>query len=141
MAIKNIEERQRTCRLHSNPPIQLQSANVYLHFKEILIYVFPENELRGLCSNFHIHVSVSDSYTVFSRSVHLFPAAEYARSWEYINRRQEHECRNWDRGRAVPFLGIYVSNFRYSIFAVCEFCERIKISKPKALLEFFTVFP
>ncbi len=25
---------------------------------------------------------------------------------------------NWDCGRAVPFPGIYVSNFRYSIFAV-----------------------
>jgi hypothetical protein len=30
----------------------------------------------------------------------------------YINRTQKHECRNWDYGRAVPFLGIYVSNFR-----------------------------
>jgi hypothetical protein len=48
-----------------------------------------------------------------------FPAAEYAyRLWEYINRTPKHECRNWDCGRAVPFLGIYVSNFRYSIFAV-----------------------
>jgi hypothetical protein len=47
-----------------------------------------------------------------------FPAAEYVhRSWEYINRTQKHECKKWDYGRAVPFLGIYVSNFRYSIFA------------------------
>jgi hypothetical protein len=28
------------------------------------------------------------------------------------------ECRNWERGRAVSFLGIFVSNFRYSVFAV-----------------------
>jgi hypothetical protein len=36
-----------------------------------------------------------------------FPAAEYAdRWWEYINRTQKHECRTWDCGRAVPFLGI-----------------------------------
>ncbi len=49
-----------------------------------------------------------DRYTNFS-------AAEYAdRSGEYINRTQKHVCRNW----AVPFLGIHVSNFRYSIFAV-----------------------
>jgi hypothetical protein len=49
-----------------------------------------------------------------------FPAAEYAdQSWEYINRKQKHECRNLDCGRAVLSLGIYVSNFRYSIFAVC----------------------
>ena len=25
---------------------------------------------------------------------------------------------NWERGRAVSFLGIFVSNFRYSAFAV-----------------------
>jgi hypothetical protein len=52
------------------------------------------------------------------RSTYFF-AAEYAdRSGEYINRTQKHECKNWDYGRAVHFLGIYVSNFRYSIFAV-----------------------
>ncbi len=48
-----------------------------------------------------------------------FHAAEYAdRSWEFINRTQKHECMNWVFGRAVPFLGIYVSSFQYSIFAV-----------------------
>jgi hypothetical protein len=28
---------------------------------------------------------------------------------------QMHECRNWEQGRTVSFLGIYVSNFRYSV--------------------------
>jgi hypothetical protein len=28
--------------------------------------------------------------------------------------------RNWERGHAVSFLGISVSNFRYSVFAVCH---------------------
>jgi hypothetical protein len=32
------------------------------HCNENLVYVFPEKELRGLSSNFHIHVSVSDLY-------------------------------------------------------------------------------
>jgi hypothetical protein len=36
----------------------------------------------------------------------------------YINRSQKHECRNWDCGRAVSFLGIFFSNFRYFVFAV-----------------------
>ncbi len=31
---------------------------------------------------------------------------------------QIHECGNWDCGRAIPFLGIFVSNFRYWFFAV-----------------------
>ncbi len=34
-----------------------------------------------------------------------------------INRSQTHECGNWDC--AIPFLGIFVSNFRYWFFAVC----------------------
>jgi hypothetical protein len=51
--------------------------------------------------------------------IYIFPAAEYAdRSWEYINRTQKHECRNWGCDRVVPFLGIFVSNFRFWFFAV-----------------------
>jgi hypothetical protein len=32
------------------------------HCKEISIYVFPEKELRCLCPNFYIYVSVSELY-------------------------------------------------------------------------------
>jgi hypothetical protein len=35
-----------------------------------------------------------------------------------VNPSQIHECRNWERGSAVSFLGIFVSNFQYSVFAV-----------------------
>jgi len=58
---------------------------------------------------------------LFSQSVHLqyFPAADKEdQSWYYINRSPKHECSNWERGRAASFLGIFVSNFRYSVFAV-----------------------
>ncbi len=75
--------------------------------------MFLSWELRGLSPNFHIHVSVSDLYTVYSyvRSTY-FPAVEWAdRSRESINRSQKHECGNWNCGRAIPFLGIFVSNF------------------------------
>jgi hypothetical protein len=52
-------------------------------------------------------------------SVHLFSCSRIGRPTVriYIST-QKHECRNWDCGRANPFLGIFVSNFRYSIFAV-----------------------
>ncbi len=40
--------------------------------------------------------------------MHIFPA----------DPSQTHECGNWDCGRAIPFLGIVVSNFRYWFFAV-----------------------
>ncbi len=32
--------------------------------------------------------------------------------WDYINSLQTLECGNWDCGRAIPFLKIFVSNFR-----------------------------
>ncbi len=34
---------------------------------------------------------------------------------------QTHECGNWDCGRAIPFLGIFVSNFQFWFFAVWLF--------------------
>ncbi len=34
--------------------------------------------------------------------------------YEYKNCSQIHECGNWERGRAVSFLGVHVLNFRYS---------------------------
>ncbi len=36
----------------------------------------------------------------------------------HINRSQTPECGNWNCGRAIPFLAIFVSNFRYWFFAV-----------------------
>jgi hypothetical protein len=47
--------------------------------KENPSYVFLSWELRGLSSNFHIHVSVSDLYT-FPGSVHIFPCSKMGRS-------------------------------------------------------------
>jgi hypothetical protein len=58
---------------------------------------------------------------IFPGSVHILPPAEKAGpSWEYIIRSQTHECGNWDWGPDIPFLGIFVSNFRHFVFAVQE---------------------
>ncbi len=62
-----------------------------LHCKEISIYVFPEKERRGLSPNFHIHVAVSDLY---NPTIGPYILQQTARSWEYINSTQKHECRN-----------------------------------------------
>jgi hypothetical protein len=57
---------------------------------------------------------------IFPGSVHIFPPAEKADpSWEYIIRSQTDECGNWDWDPDIPFLGIFVSNFRHFVFAVC----------------------
>ncbi len=57
---------------------------------------------------------------IFPRSAHLYSCSRLKadRSEECINRSQKHEYRNWDCSRAVPFLWIFVSNFRYFVFAV-----------------------
>jgi hypothetical protein len=48
---------------------------------------------------------------------------KFFRPWsEYINCSQTHECGNWDCGHAIPFLKIFVSNFRHWFFAVVEAC-------------------
>ncbi len=58
---------------------------------------------------------------IFPGSVHIFPPAEKADpSWKYIIRSQTHECGNWDWGLDIPFLGIFGSNFRHFVFAVCS---------------------
>ncbi len=54
---------------------------------------------------------------ILPRSIHLFCCSRIGGPIVGIysmNRSPKHECRNWERGRAVSFLGIYASNFRYS---------------------------
>jgi hypothetical protein len=48
------------------------------------------------------------------------------RSWEYINCSQRHECGNWERGRAVSFLGIYKSDLLDAVRFECK--QPIKLS-------------
>jgi hypothetical protein len=56
-----------------------------IHFNENPIYVFQEKELRGLSYNFHIHVSVSDLYTVCPEWVHIFSCSRIGRPILGIN--------------------------------------------------------
>ncbi len=89
---------------------------------------FPRKGIVRLQSQFPpSYVCERSIYSHCERSIYshvwptYFPAAEHAdRSGEYINRPQKHEFRSWDCGRAFPFLGIFVSNFRYCVFAVKE---------------------
>ncbi len=78
---------------------------------------------------------------IFPGSVHIFPPAEKADpSWEYIVRSQTYECGNWDWGPNIPFLGIFVSNFRHFVFAVRllrnNFLAR-KTAKLKPAVQYF----
>ncbi len=99
-----------------------------VHCNKNPIYVFREKELRGLSPNFHIHVSVSDLY--IPRIGQLFGriGGVADQSWEYINRSQAHKCGNWNWGRELPFLGIFVSNFQYCVFPVCTRANLINVA-------------
>jgi hypothetical protein len=57
------------------------------------IYVFPEEELRGLSPNFYIHVSVSDLYIPRIGPHIWLQQNRPTQSWKYINLSQIYECR------------------------------------------------
>jgi hypothetical protein len=110
---------------HSNSYVQLRKAqlqyNVLLLYycKEIWIYVFPKRKLCGLSPNFHIHVSVSEIYIPTVRSTFVFSCNRIGRPIREIYKwLTETLFSNWNCRRAVPFLGIFVSNIRYCVFAV-----------------------
>ncbi len=64
-------------------------------------------------------VSVTDLYIpTFGPSIFLQQNRQTDQGNTYRNSSKTHECRNWDCSRAVPFLGIFVSNCRYGVFAV-----------------------
>ncbi len=96
------------------------NINVWYRF-----YVFPEMKLLGLIfpkqnydvlsPNFPTFMHLWAIYT-FPGSICLFCCSQIDRPilGIYINRSEVHECRNWERGPTVLFLGIHKSDFRYS---------------------------
>ncbi len=97
------------------------SWHVNIHCNENPIYVFPEKELRGLSPYFHIHVSVSDLY--IPRIAPHISSSTIGRSIVgiYKSLTDTHECGNWDWGRAIPFLGIFV----FSVLCLCSVKAKI----------------
>jgi hypothetical protein len=64
---------------------------------------------RSLSPNFHIHVSVSDLYTVFSGSVHIFPCSRIGRPIPEIYKSLTDISRNWVTDHYNSVLEITVS--------------------------------
>ncbi len=94
---------------HSSQISSLAST-LQMHCPKNLKHIFPEMKLG--CSQFLI--STFMYLWAMHQSANAIQQNRRNRPWEYIYRSQIHKCRNWERGRAVSFLGIFVSNFRYS---------------------------
>jgi hypothetical protein len=56
---------------------------------------------------------------IFPGPVHSFLQMNGQTDRGNTNCSQTHKSGNWDWGRTIPVQGIFVSNFRYCVFAVC----------------------
>jgi hypothetical protein len=122
--------------------VELIAGYLYLgegtHCNVNPIYGFLFCELRGLSPNFHIHVSVIDLY---------IPTIDLAILLQEIcgpilriyNCSQTHECGNLDCGWAIPFLRIFVSNFRNWFFAVRSTSEDLQTKVMHVLEQMFFI--
>jgi hypothetical protein len=91
-----------------SPALQ-RYLNLYIHRKGIA----PR-------PNFNVHVTVSDQFIpTFGPPIFLQQNRQTDQRNICTNHSQTHECWNWDCSRAIPSLGIFVSNFRCCVFAVC----------------------
>jgi hypothetical protein len=109
-------------------------VEVRVHCKAIFYLCIPRKRTarpQSHIPHFHIHASVSDLYIPMIGPPIFLNQNMQADLGDihtvHINHTQKHECWNCDCGRAVPFLGIFVSNFRYSIFAVCNWVEIVRV--------------
>jgi hypothetical protein len=96
-------------------PFTTNEGTVRIQYKCLVpIYVFPEmklcsfliskTELKCSVSQF-LHSYICERFLYFQDRSVYFSAAKYVdRFWEYINRSQTHDCRNWVGTEAVQFL-------------------------------------
>jgi hypothetical protein len=75
--------------------------------------IFPENKLRGLVPNFYIHVYVCEHLyipTIGPQTLYCKIGGPIVGIYKSLTD-TVHEFKNWERGRAVSFLGIFVLIF------------------------------
>ncbi len=94
-----------------------KNAKKSMHCNENPTYVLLLWEYSGLSPNFHIHVSVSDLYSP-RIGLHISSSRIGRPIVGSYKSHITHECGNWDWVPDIPFMGIFVSKFRYFVFAV-----------------------
>ncbi len=101
--------------------VSLQISLFTAHCNENPIYVFLFWELSVLSVPISTFMFLWAIYTVciFPGSVHIFSCSRIGRPIVVIYKSLTDTWMwNWDCGRTSPFLGIFVSNFQYCVFAV-----------------------
>jgi hypothetical protein len=103
------------------PAFLIHASKTFLSYSATKIPFM--NSFSGNCS-----ATVPISTFVCLWAIYIIPGSGHIFSWNrigdrwreylYINRSQTHECGNRDCGRAIPFLEIFVSNFRHWFLAV-----------------------
>ena len=81
-------------------------------------HYFQEIIIMFCLLNPTVHLCICERFMYSQAWPGYFGAAKYVdmdRSWDYIYCSQAHECKNWDWGRAIPFLGIQKWDFRGSV--------------------------
>ncbi len=96
-------------------PTYMSDSHLCIPRNETVQASYFHNRMIMFCLLIPTSIYLWDIYIdIHDRSVY-FAAAKYVdRYWEYINRSQTHECKNWDWGRAIPFPEIHKFNFQYS---------------------------
>jgi hypothetical protein len=96
---------------------QQQKLSRLLHCNGNSVYIYLFWALRGLSPNFHIHVSMSDLY-IPRIGPHISSSRKGRPIVGIYNSITDTWMWNWDWSPAIPFLGIFFSNFRHFVFAV-----------------------
>ncbi len=109
-----------------------------LHCNKNPIYVFPErNPKASVPISAFICLRAID---ILSESVHIFSCSRIDRPTLGIHNSLTDECGNCDWSRAVPFMGIFVSNFRYCVCAVYIYLRNQRLSNVKNSFSWYSPY-
>jgi hypothetical protein len=102
----------------SENPIKMPGSDFCIPRDENARPFYFQNRIIMFCLPISTFLYLWAIYIFQDRSAYFAAAKQADRPWEYINHSQAQECRNWEQGRAVSFLGIHKSNFQYSAIKV-----------------------
>jgi hypothetical protein len=124
----------------SGPPLQMKGrceSNINVRFSFMYSQkwnCYFHNRIIMFCLPVQY---ISERFICFQdRSAYSATGKYVDRSWEYINRSQTHEYRNWDWGRAIPRKGIHKCkcDFSCSVETVTLSFFSLKTSSSKCIL-------